>query len=47
MRHILDVFDCVFEGMNSGNINLINRKRNQLKLNNFTKNGITYFEKII
>lgn len=46
MRHILDVFDCVFEGLNSNNINLINRKRNELA-ENYTKSGIEYFEKII
>jgi uncharacterized damage-inducible protein DinB len=43
MRHILDVFDCIFEGLPTENINLINRKRNQLA-ENFTKNGIQYFE---
>ena len=28
LHHILDVFDCVFEAVDSGNINLISRKRN-------------------
>jgi uncharacterized damage-inducible protein DinB len=46
MRHILDVFDCIFEGLATGNINLINRKRNQLA-ENFTKNGNEYFQIII
>ena len=46
MRHILDVFDCIIEGLPSGNINLINRNRNQ-SAENFTKNGIAYFEAII
>jgi len=46
MRHILDVFDCVFEGLDSKDINLINRKRNELA-ENYTKNGIEYFEKIV
>lgn len=46
MRHILDVFDCVFEGLDSNDINLINRKRNELA-ENYTKNGIKYFEKIV
>jgi hypothetical protein len=46
MRHILDVFDCIIEGVESGNINLINRKRNQLA-ENFTDKGIVYFEEII
>jgi len=46
VRHILDVFDCVFEGMNSGDINLIKRERNQL-VENFTEIGINYFDKTI
>ena len=46
MRHILDVFDCVFDGMESGNINLINRKRNELA-EKYTQHGITYFEEIL
>lgn len=46
MRHILDVFDCIFEGLDSGEINLINRKRNDLA-ENYTKNGMQYFEKTI
>ena len=46
IRHILDVFDCIFEGLpNKGN-NLINRKRNNLA-ENFIKNGIYYFDEII
>ena len=46
MRHILDVFDCIFEGLPNKGINLINRKRNNLA-ENFTKNGIYYFDEII
>ena len=46
MRHILDVFDCVFDGLASKDINLINRKRNELA-ENYTKNGIEYFEKTL
>ena len=46
MRHILDVFDCVLIGLESGNINLINRKRNELA-ENYTQYGIAYFEEII
>ncbi|OGS70243.1 MAG: hypothetical protein A3F91_12110 [Flavobacteria bacterium RIFCSPLOWO2_12_FULL_35_11] len=46
MRHILDVFDCVFDGLESVNINLINRKRNELA-ENYTQYGIAYFEDII
>ena len=46
IRHILDVFDCIFEGMESGNINLINRKRNeQAELE--TEMGILYFSEIM
>ena len=46
VRHILDVFDCIFEGLPNKGINLINRKRNNLA-KNFTKNGIYYFDEII
>jgi hypothetical protein len=46
MRHILDVFDCVFEGLKSDNVNLINRKRNKLA-ENHTEHGIAYFAVII
>ncbi len=46
MRHILDVFDCVFEGLPAKDINLINRNRNELS-ETYTKNGIEYFEKTI
>lgn len=46
MRHVLDVFDCIFEGLNSNSINLINRKRNE-KAENFTAAGITYFNEVI
>jgi len=46
MRHILDVFDCVFEGLPVNEINLINRKRN-LESENFTKNGLQYFNEIL
>lgn len=46
MRHILDVFDCVFDGLESNDINLIKRKRNELA-EQYTENGIEYFEKTI
>ena len=42
MRHILDVFDCIFDGLESDSINLINRKRNNLA-ENYTDYGISYF----
>lgn len=46
MRHILDVFDCVLDGLESGNINLINRKRNDLA-ENCTQHGIAYFDETL
>ncbi len=46
MRHILDVFDCVFDGIESGNINIISRRRNELA-ENYTQHGIAYFEEIL
>jgi uncharacterized damage-inducible protein DinB len=45
VRHILDVFDCVFEGIPFENINLITRKRNIL-VEKYTTNGIEYFEEV-
>ena len=46
MRHILDVFDCIFRGLESGKVDLSDRKRNELAESrvNF---GIHYFEEII
>lgn len=46
VRHILDVFDCIFDGLDRSEVNLINRKRNNLA-ENFTENGIQYFNEII
>lgn len=46
MRHVLDVFDCVLVGIDSNNINLINRKRNELAENS-SQHGIAYFEDIL
>ena len=46
MRHILDVFDCIFEGLESNNVNLIKRKRNII-VENKTAEGIKYFKTII
>lgn len=45
-RHILDVFDCIFEGLPTSNVNLIKRKRNTL-VENKTDEGIRYFKSII
>ena len=46
MRHILDVFDCIFNGLVESDINLIERERNQ-SVENYTKSGIDYFGKTI
>ncbi|MBK5208994.1 MAG: hypothetical protein JJE44_05740 [Flavobacteriaceae bacterium] len=46
MRHILDVFDCIFDGLESNSINLIHRKRNELA-ENYTRDGVAYFDNII
>lgn len=46
MRHILDVFDCVFYGLKSGEVNLAARKRNQL-VEQKTAFGLDYFNEII
>ena len=45
MRHILDVFDCVFCGLESGQIDLTARKRNELAEQK-TAFGLAYFEEI-
>ncbi|MFD1294653.1 DinB family protein [Lutibacter holmesii] len=45
-RHILDVFDCIFEGLDGNSINLVLRKRNSL-VENKTTEGIKYFQTII
>ncbi len=46
MRHILDVFDCIFAGLESGKVDLTARKRNELAETK-TVFGIAYFEKTI
>lgn len=45
MRHVLDVFDCIFDGLDSNSINLINRKRNE-KAEKFTIDGLSYFNEV-
>lgn len=45
MRHILDVFDCVFCGLETGQIDLTARKRNELAEQK-TAFGLAYFEEI-
>ncbi len=46
MRHILDVFDCIFDGLEDKQINLAERKRNALAEEkvNF---GLDYFDQIL
>ncbi|MFC2109914.1 DinB family protein [Bacteroidota bacterium] len=46
IRHIMDVFDCVFEGLPSGRVDLTARKRNPLAEQKINA-GITYIEEII
>lgn len=46
MRHILDVFDCVFEGIPTNQINLINRQRN-VDAESYTLEGIKYFNEVL
>lgn len=45
-RHILDVFNCVFNGVEARRIDLTERERNTL-VENDTQHGIAYFDKII
>ncbi|HHC80169.1 MAG TPA: DinB family protein [Flavobacteriia bacterium] len=46
MRHILDVFDCIFSGLESKKVNLAARKRNELAENK-TAFGLAYFDEIL
>jgi len=46
MRHVLDMFDCVFCGLDSKCINLVERKRNILAEQE-TAMGLAYFDEII
>ena len=46
MRHILDIFDCVFDGLESKQINLAARKRNELAESNTTV-ALDYFDSIL
>lgn len=45
MRHILDIYDCIFDGLENGKVDLSARKRNEI-VELDTKQGIAYFEKI-
>jgi len=46
MRHILDVFDCIFDGLESGKVDLAARKRNELAEQK-TAFGLAYFNSTI
>lgn len=46
MRHILDIFDCVFTGLESKKVDLAARKRNEL-VENKVELGLAYFNEII
>jgi hypothetical protein len=46
MRHILDIFDCIFEGLPNKKIDLAARKRNA-SVEEYTLNGLIYFETIL
>ncbi len=45
IRHILDVFDCIFDGLETKKVDLSLRKRNVL-VEQSRKEGIAYFNKI-
>jgi len=46
MRHILDVFDCIFDGLETKKVDLSARKRNELAEKKVTF-GLQYFEEVI
>jgi uncharacterized damage-inducible protein DinB len=46
MRHILDVFDCIFDGLESKKVDLSARKRNELAEKN-VQFGLQYFDQVI
>jgi len=46
MRHILDVFDCIFCGLESKQVDLAARKRNELAEQK-TAFGLAYFEETL
>ena len=45
MRHILDVFDCIFTGLESRKVDLAARKRNELVESKIDM-GLDYFDEI-
>jgi len=46
MRHILDVFDCIFDGLETKKVDLSARKRNELAEKKVVF-GLQYFEEVI
>ena len=46
MRHILDVFDCIFDGLESKKVDLSARKRNELAEKK-VQFGLQYFDQVI
>ncbi|MEE9350572.1 MAG: DinB family protein [Flavobacteriaceae bacterium] len=46
IRHILDIFDCIFDGLQTGEVNLAARKRNELAEQK-TAFGLNYIQNTI
>jgi len=46
IRHILDVFSCIFDGLETKQVNLAARERNELA-EQYTNEGIAYFERVL
>ena len=46
IRHILDIFDCIFDGLEQGEVDLAARKRNVLAEQQVSA-GLTYFNQVI
>jgi len=46
MRHILDIFECIFDGLETKEVNLAARKRNEL-VEIDIQAGLDYFQKVI
>lgn len=46
VRHILDIFSCVFNGLESKTIDFTNRERNEL-VESYITEGLSYFDDII
>jgi len=46
IRHILDIFDCILDGLPTKKINLIHRNRNEI-IETQTQEALRYFKKIM